>query len=48
LADDLSELSCFLQKHTGATGCYIGKLGYPEKAIEEEADENAHLDFESA
>ena len=34
-------------KYTNATGVYLGKLVYPERAIEEDADDNDHLDVEA-
>lgn len=40
-------MSEFIQKYTSATGCYIGKLQYPEKEISEDADDNAHFDAEA-
>ncbi len=43
----MKELADFLKVHTGATGVYIGKLGFPIKPIEEDAGENDHLDEEA-
>ena len=36
----------FVQEQTGATGVYFGKLVYPAKEIEEDADDKAHFDEE--
>ena len=47
LEDNLQELVDFIQEQTGATGVYVGKLVYPTKEIEEDADEKAHLDEEA-
>lgn len=44
---NLQELVDFLEKHTGATGVYIGRLVHQKRAIEEDADSNAHLDEEA-
>jgi hypothetical protein len=46
LHENLEELANFLQKHTEATGVYIGKLVYPMKAIEDDAGEDDHEDRE--
>jgi hypothetical protein len=45
--DNLEELTNFLQKHTQATGVYIGKLVYPMKTIEDDAGEDEHEDREA-
>lgn len=37
----------FLEKHTGATGVYIGKLVHQKRPIEEDAADNAHIDEEA-
>ena len=47
LADNLPALAEFLQKYTESTGVYIGRLQYPEKKIEIDADDKAHLDYEA-
>ena len=47
LEDNLQELVVFIQEQTNATGVYIGKLVYPAKEIEEEADDKAHYDEEA-
>lgn len=47
LHDNLDDLTNFIQKHTGATGVYIGKLVYPMKEIEEDAGELDHEDQEA-
>ena len=47
LADNLPALVDFLQKYTGSTGVYVGKLQYPEKEIAIDADDRAHLDYEA-
>ena len=47
LNDNLTELCDYLHKNIGATGVYISKLEPKMKAIEEDADENAHIDTES-
>lgn len=44
LNDKLQHLADFLKEHTGATGCYIGYLQYPEKEIEDDALDTDHLD----
>ena len=47
LEDNLQELVEFVQEQTGATGVYVGKLVFPSKEIDEEADDKAHLDDEA-
>lgn len=47
LEDNLQELVEFVQEQTGATGVYFGKLVYPAKEIEEDADDRAHFDEEA-
>ena len=47
LEDNLQDLTDFLQKNTGATGVYMGKLVYPSKDIDDDADGDAHLDKEN-
>jgi hypothetical protein len=47
LNDNLQELTDFLQKHTGATGVYIGYLQYPEVEIAEDAGDDEHLNTEA-
>lgn len=44
LHENLEELTNFLQKNSGATGVYIGKLEYPMRAIADDAGEQDHLD----
>ena len=46
LTDNLESLANFLQDQTGATGVYIGKLVCPKKEIDEDDDDNAHIDEE--
>jgi len=48
LTDNLQQLTDFLSENTQATGVYIGKLVYPRKPIQDDADDKAHLDEESA
>ena len=48
MEDNLQELVDFLQAQTGATGVYFGKLQYPEKEIEEDADPSSHIDDEAS
>ena len=43
----MTELANYLQKNVGATGVYIGKLEPPMKAIEDDADDLAHIDSEA-
>ena len=47
LEDNLQELTEFIQGETKATGVYIGKLVFPAKPIDEEADDKAHYDEEA-
>ena len=47
LEDNLQELVEFVQEQTSATGVYVGKLVYPSKEIDEEADDKAHMDEEA-
>ena len=47
LEDNLQELVEFVQEQTGSTGVYVGKLRFPEKEIDEEADDKAHQDEEA-
>lgn len=47
LEDNLQELVDFIQEQTGATGVYFGKLVYPAKDIDEDADDKAHFDEEA-
>ena len=44
LADNLPALAEFLQKHTNATGVYIGRLQFPDCPIKIDADDKAHFD----
>ena len=44
MADNLPGLVEFLQKYTGATGVYVGRLQYPERKIAVDADDKAHED----
>lgn len=44
LADNLPNLVNFLQKYTGATGVYVGRLQYPECKIKIDDDDKAHED----
>jgi hypothetical protein len=48
LADNLQELTHFLQEFTGATGVYVGKLEHPRLKIDEKDNDKAHVDRESA
>ena len=48
LEDNLQELVQFIQEQTKATGVYVGKLVHPEKEIDEDADDRAHLDEEAS
>lgn len=48
LNDRLQDLTDFIAKQTNATGVYIAKLVCPRKRIEDESDDKAHLDEESA
>lgn len=48
LNDRLQDLTDFIAKQTNATGVYIAKLVCPRKPIEDESDDKAHLDEESA
>lgn len=45
--DNLGAFAEFLHNNVGSTGVYIGQLEPPRKAIEEDADEEAHLDLNS-
>ena len=47
LEDNLQDLTDFLQKNTNATGVYMGRLVYPSKSIEDDAEGDAHLDKEA-
>ena len=47
LEDNLQDLVDFIQEQTGSTGVYFGKLVYPAKDIEEDADDKAHFDEEA-
>ena len=47
LEDNLQELVDFVQEQTSATGVYFGKLVFPAKEIEEDADDKAHFDEEA-
>lgn len=47
LEDNLQELVEFVQEQTNATGVYVGKLVFPQKDIDEEADDKAHFDEEA-
>lgn len=47
LEDNLQELVDFIQEQTGATGVYFGKLVYPAREIDEDADDKAHYDEEA-
>lgn len=44
LNDNLTELCEYLHRNIGATGVYIGKLEPKMKAIQDDDDENAHVD----
>ena len=46
LEDNLQDLTEFLQKNTNSTGVYMGKLVYPSKEIDDDADGDAHLNKE--
>lgn len=43
----MQELVDFIKDQTESTGVYVGKLVYPSKEIDEEADDKAHLDEEA-
>jgi hypothetical protein len=43
----LQQLTEFLSEHTKATGVYIANLVYPEKPIQDDSDDKAHLDEEA-
>jgi hypothetical protein len=45
--DELPRLAEYLFKKTGATGVYIGKLEPKMKPIEEDDDDQAHIDTEA-
>ena len=45
--DNLGAFAEFLHSNVGSTGVYIGQLEPPRKPIEEDADEDAHLDMAS-
>lgn len=45
--DNLEGLANYLHRNIGATGVYIGQLQPPHLKIEEDADEQAHLDLEN-
>ena len=47
LEDNLQELVDFVKEQTNSTGVYVGKLVYPGKEIDDEADDKAHLDEEA-
>ena len=47
LEDNLQDLVDFIQEQTGSTGVYFGKLVYPAKEIDEDADDRAHFDEEA-
>ena len=47
LEDNLQELVEFVQRETKAEGVYVGKLVYPAKEIEDDADDTAHQDNEA-
>ena len=47
LEDNLQDLVDFIQEQTGSTGVYFGKLVYPAKEIDEDADDKAHFDEEA-
>jgi len=46
LNDNLDQLAEFLKEFTDATGVYIGKLVPPMVEIDDDADENAHINEE--
>lgn len=46
--DKLQNLCDFLKEHTGATGCYVGYLQYPEVAIKDDAMDGDHLNTEAS
>lgn len=48
LNDNLQQLVDHIHEFTGAESVYIGKLVAPKKAINDDDDENAHNDEESA
>lgn len=45
--DNLEGLANYLHKNIGATGVYIGQLQPPHLKIQDDADEQAHLDLEN-
>lgn len=47
LEDNLQELVDFVQRETKAEGVYVGKLVYPAREIEDDADDTAHQDTEA-
>jgi len=47
LNDNLQELTDYIHLHAEVTGVYIGKLVYPAKAIDDDADDKAHIDEEA-
>ena len=47
LNDNLPDLVDFLQKYTGATGVYLGRLQHPDKKIAIDADDKAHFDYDA-
>lgn len=47
LVDELGDLVDHLKYFTKATGCYVGKLVKPKKAITDDDNEKAHIDPEA-
>lgn len=47
MADNLHELTQFIQEFTGATGVYVGKLEHPRLQIEDKDNDKAHIDREA-
>lgn len=43
MSDNLQELTNYLHEFTGATGVYIGKLLPPTVAVDDTADDRAHI-----
>ena len=44
LGDHMQELTNHLQRFSGASAVYIGKLVSPKKTIKDSDDDNAHVD----
>lgn len=48
LTDQLQDLADFLKEFTDSTAVYVGKLVYPKKPINEDDDDQAHIDNEAS